>query len=299
MSDPMPPIAARRDVRNATAALLLAAVCFGLAPWFARSLLDAGLSPTAVAFFRFLTSATMLAAFLRLRGEQRTATLWALASGVGLGVSWITYVEALRIAPIATVGVLYMTYPLFTLVIAWAWLGRPVTSRSATAGILVVVAATLALAPSLGAPAERSALLLSLIAPIGFGFAICVLTHKLFALSALERAAGVSLGATIGLLPVVATLPPDAVVPADAAGWSLIIGISVVTALAPNVLLSTFGPRLGHARTATTSSFELPVMFVVGLLAFGEPIGMAQLTAAALVMAAIVLSPPAVPRRAG
>ncbi len=42
-----------------------------------------------------------------------------------MGIGWIGYVTALEKLPASTVGVLYMTYPVFTLATAWAVFGEP------------------------------------------------------------------------------------------------------------------------------------------------------------------------------
>jgi drug/metabolite transporter (DMT)-like permease len=43
-----------------------------------------------------------------------------------MGVGWVGYVRAVEIAPVSTAGILYMTYPVFTLLIAWLVFGdRP------------------------------------------------------------------------------------------------------------------------------------------------------------------------------
>ena len=271
--------------------LLLASLCFGLAPWFARNLVESGLAPQSVAFYRFLTTALVRFAFLRLSRNKRTATLWAMSSGVAIGIGWITYDHALTGASVATVGVIYMTYPLFTLLLAWAWIGQAATWRSFGSGGLIFVGAIVAVLPSLSDQGEFPALWLAFIAPIGFAFAICVLTTKLLTLTALERAAGVSLGAVLGLLPFVLASEASTVLPQDPESWLMILGIGVITALVPNTLFAFAGPQVGSARTAAASSFELPVMFLVGYMAFSEVIGTNEIAAATLVVFAILLAP--------
>jgi len=282
---------------NATISLVVAAICFGLAPWFAKNLVDAGIAPISVAFYRFLTTAVVLLIFLDVSRRKYKETLWSMVSGVAIGIGWITYVGALRTAPVATVGVIYMTYPLFTLVIASVWLRQPPTQRSLISGCLVLGAAAIALAPSLSILPMLSALLLAFLAPIGFAFAICVLTQKLFSLDPIQRSAGVSLGAVVGLAPFIATQNSNALLPSDIYGWWMILGISVVTALIPNMLFATAGPVVGSSRTAAASSFELPVMFIVGLVGFNETIGVSQVVAGALIIIAILVSPVVTPAR--
>ena len=48
-------------------------------------------------------------------------------SGVSVGLGWVGFVSAS--VPVSTVGVLYMTYPVFTLIIGWIWF-RDVPSKS-------------------------------------------------------------------------------------------------------------------------------------------------------------------------
>jgi drug/metabolite transporter (DMT)-like permease len=50
-------------------------------------------------------------------------------------------------------------------------------------------------------------------------------------------------------------------------------------------------PRIGPARAAAAGAFELPTMLAIGWLAFAEPLGAVELTAAALVIGAILLTP--------
>lgn len=257
--------------------------------------MDSGIAPISVAFYRFLTTVVVLLVFLDLSRNKYKETLWSMASGIAIGIGWITYVGALRTAPVATVGVIYMTYPLFTLLIASVWLRQAPTQRSLASGCLVLGAAAIAIAPSLSILPMLSALLLAFLAPIGFAFAICVLTQKLLNLAPLQRSAGVSLGAVVGLAPLIATQDSNTLLPSDLYGWSMILGISVVTALIPNILFATAGPVVGSSRTAAASSFELPVMFIVGLVAFNEAIDVSQLVAGVLIVMAILVSPVVTP----
>ncbi|MEM7221554.1 MAG: DMT family transporter [Pseudomonadota bacterium] len=275
----------------ATLLVSLSAIGFGLVPWFAKGLLAAGLDSAAVAFYRFLLAGIVLLPFLALAPEKRAATLWAVATGAAVALGWIGYVEALKVAPVATVGVIYMTYPLFTLMIAWAWQRLKPSPRALGGGVLVLAAATLALAPALLLPDALGPLLLAFAAPITFGFGITILTTKLLALSAVERASGFFVGAVLGLLPLVASLDSSQLIPAAAGDWLLIVGIAIVTSLLPNVAYAYAAPFIGPGRTAMAGSIELPTMFALAWLAFGEALTWPQLIAGALVVVAIVITP--------
>ena len=118
--------------------VVFACVCFGTIPYFAKSLTDAGMASYAVAFYRYGLSALVLTPLLlRLPRAQFRILLWGIASGIGTGLGWVGYVEAIKTVPVSTAGVLYMTYPVFTLLIGWLWFGDTPSRRAFLAALLV------------------------------------------------------------------------------------------------------------------------------------------------------------------
>jgi len=275
----------------ATLGIIAASVGFGLVPYFARSLTAEGMAPHAIAFFRYAFAAIVLLPFVWRARAQSVALLWGLIAGFGMGVGWIGYVRAVEIAPVSTVGVLYMTYPVFTLMIAWLVFGDVPGRRAIVASLMIVGAAALATSPSAVTADQVPALILSLAAPLGFGFGINVLVHKLTVLKPVVRIACVSLGSVLGLLPLMAMTPVAALFPGTASGWWLVAGIAFGSALIPQLLYTVAAPVIGTARTAIAGSIELPTMFLVGWFAFAEPVGVAQWVACGIVVSAIALTP--------
>jgi len=275
----------------ATLGIIAASVGFGLVPYFARSLTAEGMAPHAIAFFRYAFAAIVLLPFVWRARAQSAALLWGLIAGFGMGVGWIGYVRAVEIAPVSTVGVLYMTYPVFTLMIAWLVFGDVPGRRAIVASLMIVTAAALATSPSAVTADQVPALILSLAAPLGFGFGINVLVHKLTVLKPVVRIACVSLGSVLGLLPLMAMTPVAALFPVTVSGWWLVAGIAFGSALIPQLLYTVAAPVIGTARTAIAGSIELPTMFLVGWFAFAEPIGVAQWIACGIVISAIALTP--------
>ena len=125
-------------------AVAVSTVFFGMVPYFARSLTEAGIAPPAIAFFRYLFPAIAFLPFLKLRGEQGRASLWGYFSGLIVGLGWVGYVKALSLMPVSAAGVLYMTYPLFTLLIGWLVFSDRPGLRSAAGGGMILLAAALA-----------------------------------------------------------------------------------------------------------------------------------------------------------
>lgn len=276
---------------TATIIVAISSVGFALVAYFARALAEVGMASPAVTFFRWLISAVVLSPFLRVRGEKRVATLWALGAGLGVGLGWVAYVEALTVVPVSTAGVVYMTYPLFAMLAAWALFGLRPGVRSVVGGVIVAFAALLALSPSGAGPAHLGTLLIAFAAPFSFGVAITILTERLTRLDPLERIAGVALGAVIGVTPMTLLLPGSQMFPQDPSSWWLVAGMGLFTSLLPKIGYTLAAPFIGSARTATAGAVELPTMFVLGWLMFGEVIGPLELIAGLMVLAAVVLTP--------
>lgn len=270
--------------------VLFASICFGLVPYFSRGLTDQGLAPYAVAFYRYILAAVLLAPALFKHRAAWREIVWGMATGAVMGLGWIGYVTALKTVPASTVGVLYMTYPVFTILIAWIMFADPPSRRSLIAAVLIVVAAIIAGAPAAVSADQIPTLLISLAAPFGFGFGICVLVHRLSRIAPLARLASVSVGSMIGLAPLVLSSEITQVLPQDKTAWALIVGIGLVTALVPQLIYTVCSPMIGANRTAILGSIELPTMFAVGVLAFGEAITSAQAMACALVLGALILA---------
>lgn len=270
--------------------VLFASICFGCVPYFSRGLTEQGLAPYSVAFYRFVLAAVVMFPFLLGQRAAWREILWGLAAGAVMGLGWIGYVSALETVSASTVGVLYMTYPVFTLIIAWMLFADPPTRRGLVAAGLIVVAAVIAGSPASVPPEQFPTLVIALAAPFGFGFGICVLVHRLSRIPPLARMGSVSLGSVIGLSPLVLTSNVEDVVPNDSDTWVLIAGIGLATALVPQLIYTVCSPIVGAARTAVFGSIELPTMFAVGLLAFGEVIDLAQGIACTFVLGAILIT---------
>ncbi len=270
---------------------MFAAFTFGLVPYFARELSAAGIAAPAIAFFRYVLTAVALCPFLALARGQLTTTLWGIAAGASMGVGWVGYVKALETVPVATAGVLYMTYPIFTLLVSWLWFGNRPVPRAMLAGALVFGAAVVAMLPGMDGLRLDPALILALAAPCSFGISINILTEKLVKIAPIARIACVTLGSVIGLLPLVLPLEARQVFPSDAGHWWLILGLAIATALVPQLLYTVCAPRIGAVKSAVAGSIELPTMFFVGWLAFAEAVTPVHMLAGGMVLAAILLTP--------
>ena len=193
--------------------------------------------------------------------------------------------------PVSTVGVLYMTYPVFTLLMGWLWFQDTPSKRAIIGASMVILAALVASSPAAIEARHLPALLLSLVAPISFGIGINILISKLGPINPLTRVASFALGASLSLLPLLILSAPGTVLPQASGDWWLIAGIALGTALIPQTLYTIYAPQIGAARASVAGSIELPTMFLVSWLLLGESIGIVQWLACALVTLAVLLTP--------
>jgi len=282
-----------------TLAIIAVSICFGLVPLFVRQLQGLDLSPEAIAFWRFAFTGLLVLPFLPWRRRVRGQALLLAGAGLLMGLGWVGYMTAMETAPIAVTGVIYMSYPLFTLLFAWLLLKQRPTGRSWLAAGLVLLAAALVigLGGDAGDMSGLTTAILALPAPIFFGLIIVVLSTMVPDLTTLEKLAAGMWGSVIGLLPLVLFGDSAAFLPRDGETWMAIAGLGAVTAALPQLIYTIACGRVGPARSAAAGSIELPTMIAIGFFAFSEPVGLIEIGASALVLAAIMLAPAVKPAR--
>jgi drug/metabolite transporter (DMT)-like permease len=261
---------------------------FATTAYFGRVLQEMGLAPPAIAFYRFALTALVLAPFVRLDRPRRAASAWAFGAGMAMGLGWVGWVEALNHLPVAETGVLFMTYPLFTIALAALLFGERPTRKAFLAAGLVIAAALVA-TPLTGRGAALLPVLLALAAPLSYGLLLNILARRVGGLPPLGTVATVAAGALAGILPLVLALDADRIVPADGATVATLLVFSLATALLPQFLFVHFVPQVGAVRTAMAGSVELPTMFLIGAVAFAEPVAAGHAVAALLILAAIAI----------
>jgi drug/metabolite transporter (DMT)-like permease len=275
----------------ATAAIAAASVCFGLVPLFARELQAAGMADAAIAFYRYAFSTLVLLPFLPRTREKRKPAVIMVGTGMLMSLGWLGYLDALRTLPVASAGVIYMSYPLFALLLGWLLAGAAVGWRGWLSGAMILSGALLLAEGGGLAGAGPLAVLKALAAPLTFGLGIVIMSSFMHGLTAPERMICATLGSVLGMTPLLLATPAAAFLPGSALGWLLIAGLGLVTALVPQLVYVAAAPRVGPGRTAAAGSVELPTMLAVGALAFGEALGPREIAAAALVLAAILIAP--------
>lgn len=286
---------------TATVVIALCAVSYSMVAIVGRGLITAGMNPAAIAFYRFAVTALATGSLLALARPKRAATLWGLGTGAGMGLGWLAYMTVLDDIPVATIGVIYLTYPLFTMLTLWLLFGRRPSARALAGGSIVVVAAGIALGfsgdPATASPtdggnmAQPLAYGLAFVTPIIFGASIAVLTERMVILDPFERIASASIGGVVGLAPLIVSLPSGAVLPQDGLSLVLVAAIAVGASLLPMTAYAVAAPLVGGARAAAAGALELPAMFILGWWLLAETVTAGQVMAGGLIVFAVIATP--------
>ena len=269
--------------------VLVASLGYALTPVFIRWLGVGGMDAPTIAFYRYAIPAVLLFPFLALGVGNFGLTALGIGVGALLGLGWIGYIQVLEATSVATAGILYLSFPIFTVVFSWALLGIRPGLKGIAVALAVVAAAYIAFRDAPFSSLNIPAVLMVVAAPASFGLAITVLAGWLGGLSPIRRLACVPFGATVGLAPfVLADAPLIDLVPTNEV-LPLILGLGLGTALLPQFLYVISAPRIGPFRTAVAGSVELPCMVLLGLWLFDENPTPSEMLACALLVCASLL----------
>lgn len=290
MTDNTSPSPGRTMGGSPTLWVIFAAFGFATVPFFAEGILDSGISPAAIAFYRYALPALVFLPYMQWNEGARPMTFLGLAAGAVMGIGWIGYVHAIETLPISTAEVIYMTYPAITLLIGWlAFQERP-DYRAVIGAAMIFAAAYVAMAPEPIGMQDVPTLVFAFMGPFGLALSINVLTRILIRLPVLSRISCVSFGAALGVAPVLFAEGLNSAIPASVSGWGVIVVVALFTAILPQILYSMYAPVIGAARTAMASSIDLPMLLLIGWIIHDQVLSLTLLFATALIIAAIIIT---------
>ncbi len=274
--------------RRAVAALAAAGILWGCTVP-ATKLAVHYLAPGWLTIVRFGLAAAILLVARRkqLRAACRPAVLAWGAVGYG-GTIFLQNAGVMRTS-VSHAALLVGATPVLVAIISAAWF-RTVARPLAWAGYAVSMAGVVLIA---GAGGQGSAsmtgdglVLLSLLLSASFTVAQTRLLpgRDPIAVTAVQFAA-----ATLAMLPVAALTEPLPHAATLRAGLPVLLGLAVFT-IAPFTLFAFGQSRVSAAAAAPFLNLEPLVGTAIGVAAFGDPFGLAQLAGAAAIVAGIAVS---------
>ena len=305
----------RRPPSAASGYLLVfaAALLWSLIGPFSRSVLDAGIDPLEIAFWRAAMAGTAFALHARLSGQARLRPwpaggrdLAALAAFALVGVTlfYAALVLAIDAGGISLAFVLLYTAPAFVALLAWPLLGEPLTPRKLLlVGLALTGVVLVARAGDAGAAAGLAGGVTIGAAALAWGLAsgASYASYYLFGKWVLDRYAPVTVFAwvlpigALGLLPLVRFAPdkPPTV-------WAWLIVLSLVSTYLAYLVYYTGLRRTEVSRAVLVATVEPVAAAALAAALFGERLGWWGWAGATLVVTAAagaaLLRPPARPR---
>ena len=280
------------------ALVLAAGICWGVSGLFNRRLTALGFTSTGIVIVRNLGAVVLLALALLLtdRGAFRIRPRhlpYFLGTGiVSLLIFTLCYFRSQQINSLALAAILMYTAPAFVVLLSVPVFGDRITGRKLLA--LVVAFGGCVLASGLiGGTLE---LTLTGLLP-GLGSGVFYASYSIFARMAMKHYKSMTITFYTFLVAAIGSLALLAFGAADysAAQWNgtaaaNIIGLLVVATVAPYLLYTKGLEGLGDGGKASIlASIEPVVAAFVGVLAFGEPLGLGTVGGLACILISVFI----------
>lgn len=275
------------------AELLLLAAIWGASFLFMR-LSSPEFGPLSLAFLRVAGASAFLIPLLAWRqglGSWRGHWQPLLFAGLlNSALPFALYAFAALHLPAGLSSILNATVPMWSALVAWAWLAQ-VPTRWRLLGLLLGFAGVASLASSRTGfrwDASAWAVLGCLVATLNYAIGAVATKRWLGDVPPLAVAAGSQLGATVWLAPLGLWAWPTRM-PNPGAWWNL-IALSLLCTGVAYILYFRLMARLGPTN-AVTVTFLIPVFAVIwGALFLHEALTVAMLGGGALVLAGVALA---------
>ncbi|MCP4226892.1 MAG: DMT family transporter [Actinomycetia bacterium] len=268
----------------------VAAIGFGLSPYFATKAFESGISPFAASFMRVAVLMVALSPWAgHLRGWAREAATVAGAGAISM-IGFTGFFVVLDRAPVAAATVVYYTYPVVVLVLASIVWRRRLLLWEATVCSIVLVGVVLAVGPIGMSSHLLTALAPAFAAPVGWAIYLLVLSGPAAAMPTLPKVFAGACGGVVALLPLTIGRTGGTLMPITTDAVTS-MGLLALCTLAIPALLVTWGAsRSGGKTTAMIGSFEFVVAVSVGWLFMGSQLSSTQISGVSLVLAAATYS---------
>lgn len=287
------------DYRLGFVFVLVASACFGLGPALGQFAADNGLSPLATTAWRFAIPVLVLSPFLPRAFAYGRLAFVGLAVGAVAALGMVAYFTALRHLSVATVSVIYFSYPLFTILLDRLLFGERIRRRAVAASLLIVAAAVVVV-PAGGAGGGRADIvLLAFATPVGFAILIVALSRTLTPIPVAPRASIGLTGALAGLAPGFFLFDAGPLLPAAPEAAATLVVFAAATTVIPQLLYTAGSGHAGAGLTAIAGAFELVVALLVGWFWLGDPVLTREVVAGLLILMALVSAVVPVPVRPG
>lgn len=241
--------------------------------------------PVALIGVRVAVAAIVLLALLRARGRllEKAGPLFVL-SMLNTAVPFTLFAYATLGVSAGTASLLNATTPMFGAMLAFFWLGERLSGLQVLGIALGFGGIASIVWNEIGTHADASALAVAagLVGAALYGAAASYARRRLDGVDPMVVATGCVCGAALVMVPAAALTWPGAM--PGALAWASAVGLGVLCTALAYVLYFRLLPRIGAAR-AVTVTFLIPVFGILwGAALLGEPLTLALLAGAAVVL---------------
>lgn len=277
---------------RAYASIALAAVLWALIGLFSRAVLDEGLTPLEIAFWRATLAGAAFALHAAIAGRlrvRRAADLASLAAFALVGVTlfYAALVLAIDTGGISLAFVLLYTAPAFVTLLAWPLLGEPLTR--AKVGLVALATLGVVLVAAAGGSAEGVR-----VSPTSLGWGLAsgaaYASYYLFGKWVLARYAPVTIFALVLPIGALGLLPFVSFEAKSLTAWLLLIALSLVSTYLAYLVYYTGLRSVEASRAVLVATIEPVVAASLAAAVFGERLGLLGVTGAALILVAALFA---------
>lgn len=269
-----------------------AALLWTLLGPFSRALLERGLAPLEIAFWRAALGGiafglhALLVGRLRYDGAADLARLAGFAL-VGVTLFYAALVLAIETGGITLAFVLLYTAPAFVTLLAWPLLAERLSAAKAAWLVLATIGVVLVAAAGGEARGIRVTA-----ASLGWGLAsgLAYASYYLFGKWVLRRYAPVTVFALVLPIGALGLLPFVEFTPKGADAWFLLAGLALVSTYVAYLVYYTGLRRVEASRAVLVATIEPVAAAALAAAFYGERLGAIGLTGAGLILAAAVLA---------
>ena len=282
----------QRLQRRGFALVAAAALLWALLGLFSRGLLERGLAPLEIAFWRASLAGAafalhaLLVGRLRLDGGADLARLAGFAL-IGVTLFYAALVLAIETGGITLAFVLLYTAPAFVTLLAWPLLGERLSVAKAAWLALATIGVVLVAA----ADGDASGIRVSA-ASLGWGLAsgVAYASYYLFGKWVLRRYAPVTVFALVLPIGALGLLPFVEFSPKGADAYLLLAGMALVSTYLAYLVYYTGLRQVEASRAVLVATVEPVAAAALAAAFYGERLGAIGLAGAALILIAAVLA---------
>jgi drug/metabolite transporter (DMT)-like permease len=266
-----------------------AASLWALIGVFSRGVLDAGVTPLEIAFWRALLAGGFFVLHAVIRGGLRLqrpvdAVTFAGFALIGVVLFFSSLTIAIDAGGVSLAFILLYTAPVFVLLFAWLLLGEGMTLRKLVLTGLTLLGVLLVTQSGEGGSVPARALAWGLLAGLSYA------SYYIFGKRLLVRYAPVTIYAFILPLGAAGLLPFVSFVPKSPGVWLLLLLLAFVSTYLAYLLYYTGLKHAQASRAVLVATLEPVVALLLAGVIIGERLGLAGIAGSVLVLAAAVLS---------